>query len=66
MTTARSNPENNNGVEEKDFEVRWNGPDDRDDPRNLPTWRKWLRLMIVSQGAFSVYVTIHHEAFPTC
>lgn len=40
-----------------DFEVAWNGPDDRDNPRSMSNARKWLIVWIVSSTSTCVTCT---------
>ncbi|KAF2211896.1 hypothetical protein CERZMDRAFT_112204 [Cercospora zeae-maydis SCOH1-5] len=39
---------------DKDFEVRFDGEDDPYSPKNLPTWRKWIIVFIVSASSLCV------------
>ena len=46
-------PENGKS-EEKQFEVKWDGPDDPMDPKNMSRARKWTIVVIVSSGSTCV------------
>lgn len=46
-------PENGKS-EEKHFEVKWDGPDDPMDPKNMSRARKWMVVVIVSSGSTCV------------
>ncbi|PPJ52936.1 hypothetical protein CBER1_11491 [Cercospora berteroae] len=39
---------------DKDFEVRFDGDEDPYSPKNLPTWRKWIIVLIVSASSLCV------------
>jgi hypothetical protein len=40
---------------EGEFVVKWDGPGDRDNPRNMNLARKWLIVLVLSSGAACVY-----------
>lgn len=46
-----------NGGDGKEFEVHWDGPDDKMDPKNLPLMRKWLITLTLSLGSVCVTCT---------
>ena len=46
-----------NGVEEKQFEVQWDGEGDPMNPRNLGTGRKWAIVLVISAGSTCVTCT---------
>lgn len=43
-------------VNEKEFEVTWDGDDDPMNPRSMPYARKWIIVIIVSASSLCVYV----------
>jgi hypothetical protein len=42
---------------ESHFEVGWNGPDDPDNPKNMPTVKKWLVVITLAFGSLCVTCT---------
>jgi hypothetical protein len=43
-------------VNDKEFEVTWDGDDDPMNPRSMPYARKWIIVIIVSASSLCVYV----------
>jgi hypothetical protein len=43
-------------VNDKEFEVAWDGDDDPMNPRSMPYARKWIIIMILSASSLCVYV----------
>jgi hypothetical protein len=46
------------GVNEKEFEVTWDGDDDPMNPRSMAYARKWIIVIIVSASSLCVYVEV--------
>jgi hypothetical protein len=46
------------GVNEKEFEVTWDGDDDPMNPRSMAYARKWIIVIIVSASSLCVYVEL--------
>lgn len=46
------------GVNEKEFEVTWDGDDDPMNPRSMAYARKWIIVIIVSASSLCVYVGV--------
>lgn len=44
------------GVNEKEFEVTWDGDDDPMNPKSMPYARKWVIITILSASSLCVYV----------
>lgn len=42
---------------EKDYEVRFTGDDDSQNPKSMPLWRKWLTVSIISTTGLCVACT---------
>lgn len=51
------------GVNEKEFEVTWDGDDDPMNPRSMAYARKWIIVIIVSASSLCVYVEISHPSY---
>lgn len=43
--------------QEKTFEVGWDGPDDPMNPKNMPTFKKWLVVVALAFGSLCVTCT---------
>jgi hypothetical protein len=43
-------------VNDKEFEVAWDGDDDPMNPRSMPYARKWIIIIILSASSLCVYV----------
>lgn len=41
--------------------VEWDGPDDPENPQNLPTWRKWV--ITASMSTMTVWITFASSVF---
>ena len=44
------------GINEKEFEVTWDGDHDPMNPRSMPYARKWIIVVIISASSLCVYV----------
>lgn len=43
--------------------VEWDGPDDPENPQNLPTWKKWL--ITISMALMTTWITFSSSVFST-
>ena len=43
---------------DEEFVVKWDGPDDPDNPRNMSLFRRWVVVMVISLGSACVYVRL--------
>lgn len=43
---------------DEDFVVKWDGPDDPENPRNMNLARRWIVVIVVSLGSVCVYVLV--------
>lgn len=57
VSAAEKNEVDVEGSPEKAFEVRWDGPDDPMNPKNLATARKWLIVITLAFGSLCVTCT---------
>lgn len=52
MANTNHSTFDNINANEKDYEVRWDEPQDPQDPKNITNGKKWLIVLIVSLCAF--------------
>lgn len=51
-----------NQIQAKDpFLVQWEGPDDPENPQNMPVWRKWV--ITVTLSSMTICVTFASSVF---
>lgn len=61
VESAQNQPLPEKPVQKDPNLVEWDGPDDPENPQNLPTWRKWV--ITASMSTMTVWITFASSVF---